>query len=91
VGQRLTKIRTVADLTKFVRLVVDLEQKIRQVKHAYAETVHAVAETQVDAHSEICEGNIDAIDVIHHVDEEHERKQTKRNSPSRSRARFWQV
>ena len=65
-----------------------LEQNIGQVKHAYAETVDAIAEAQVGAHSEIGEGNVDAIEVVHDVNEEHERKQAARNSPPRSRAKL---
>src|SRR6476469_3684088 len=57
-----------------------LEQNIGQVKHAYAEAVYAIAKAQVGAHSEISEGNVNAIDEIHNVDQEHERKQPARNS-----------
>ena len=59
-----------------------LEQNIGQVKHAYTEAVYAIAKAQVGAHSEIGEGNVDAIDEIHDVDQEHERKQAARNSAS---------
>ena len=69
----------------------NLEQNVSQVEHAYAETVYAIAEAQVGAHSEIREGNVDAIDEVHDVDQEHERKQAARNSPSRSHANFRQV
>ena len=51
-----------------------LQQNIGQVKHAYAETVYAVAKAQVGAHSEIGEGNVDAIDEIHDVDEKYKRQ-----------------
>src|SRR5262249_12284227 len=68
-----------------------LEQKIGQVKNAYAEAIHAITETQVSAHSEIGEGNVDAIDVVHDVHEEHERKQAVRNSPSCANANCWQA
>src|SRR5262249_41099183 len=63
-----------------------LEQNVREIKHAYTEAVHAIAETQVGTHPEIGERDVDAIDVIHDVDEEHERKQAVRNSPSCSNA-----
>jgi hypothetical protein len=66
-----------------------LKQNIGQVKHAYAEAVHPVAKTQVGAHSEIGEGNVDAIDEIHDVDQKHERKQPARNSAACSNAGFW--
>jgi len=68
-----------------------LEQNVSQVEHAYAETVHAIAEAQVGTHSEIREGNIHAIDEVHEVDEEHERKQAVGNAPACSNANFWQV
>ena len=66
-----------------------LEQNVSQVKHAYTEAVDAIAEAKVGTHSEISEGNVDAIDVVHDVDEEHERKQVVGNSPSCSNANFW--
>ena len=65
-----------------------LEQNIGQVKHADAEAVCAIAEAQVGAHSEIGEGNVDPIDIVHDVDQEHERKQAIRNSPSCSPTNF---
>src|SRR6516225_8686754 len=66
-----------------------LEQNVGQVKYADAEAIHAIAEPQVGAHSEISEGNVDAIDVVHDADEKHERKQAVRNSPSCSNANIW--
>ena len=51
-----------------------LEQNVGEVKHPYAKAVHTIAEAQVSTHSEIRERNVDPINVIHHVDEEHERK-----------------
>src|SRR5260370_37883743 len=68
-----------------------LKQNVGQVKHAYAEAINAIAEAQIGAHSEIGEGNVDAIDVVHYVNQEHERKQAVRNSPSRSNANCWQA
>jgi len=65
-----------------------LEQNIGQVKHADAEAVCAIAEAQVGAHSEIGEGNVDAIDVVHDVDQEYEKKQAARNSASCSNTNF---
>ena len=41
-----------------------------------------IAEAQVNAHPEVGEGNVDAIDVVDDVDEKHERKQSARDSPS---------
>ena len=49
---------------------------------------HPVAKTQVGAHSEIGEGNVDAIDEIHDVDQKHERKQPARNSAACSNTDF---
>src|SRR5207249_5147868 len=66
-----------------------LKQNVGQVKHADAQAVHAITEAQVGAHSEIGEGNVGAIDVVHDVDEENERKQAIRNSSSCSSANFW--
>ena len=68
-----------------------LEQNVGQIKHAYTETVHAIAKAQVGAHPEVREGHVDAIDEVHDVDEKHERKQATRDSPSCSRANFGQV
>ncbi len=65
-----------------------LEQNVGQVEHTHAETIDTIAEAQVDAHSEIGEGNIDAIKVIHDVNDEHERKQPAGNSAPRSRAKL---
>src|SRR5262245_36829762 len=66
-----------------------LEQNVGEIKHAYAKAVDAIAETQVGAHPEIGEGNVHAIDVIHDIEEEHERKQSVRNSPSCSNTNCW--
>jgi hypothetical protein len=49
-------------------------KNVGQVKHAYAEAVDAIAKAQIGTHSEISEGNVDAIDVVHDIDEEHEGK-----------------
>src|SRR5215813_10205886 len=65
-----------------------LEQNVGEVKHTYAKAVHAVAEAQVSAHSEIRERNVDPINIIHHVDEEHKRKQPGGNASPRSSANF---
>ena len=66
-----------------------LEQNVGQVKHAYAEAVHPIAEPEVRAHPEIGKRNVDAIDVIHDVNEEHKRKQSVRNSASGSNTELW--
>ena len=65
------------------------EQNIGQVKHAYAQTVHLIAEAQVGAHSKVGERNVDAIDIVHDIDQEHERKQPPGNSPSCSNTNLW--
>lgn len=47
-----------------------LEQNISQVKHADAETVDAVAEAEVGAHSEIRKRDVDAIQISNYVEQE---------------------
>src|SRR5262249_3340329 len=65
-----------------------LKKNIRQVKHPYAEPINSITETQVGAHPEIGERNIDPVDVVHEIEEKDERKQAKRNVPSRPNANF---
>lgn len=64
----------------------DLEEHIAEKKDSYAKPVHSVAESQVRAHAQIGERYIGPINVTDDVHDEHERKQSKRNSASCSRA-----
>jgi hypothetical protein len=66
-----------------------LEKNISQIKHADAEAVNPIAETQIGTHAQIGKGDINPVDIVHEIEKEDEREEAVRNSSSRSNANFW--
>ena len=58
----------------------NLEQNISQEENAGSQAIHAIGESEVNAHAESCEGDIDAIDEIDEVEKTQKREEARSNS-----------
>ena len=55
----------------------DFEEEVSDEEDAGAQAVDGVVEVQVLLHLELGEGNVDAVEVVHEVEEDHERDESE--------------